>query len=271
MSDPLGRLREDGPSPACESAALGAWLLHGLGLDHDGVTTVAPAAPEDRAPGAVTLRRVPFARDADRIAFLSGGQLCVVERGDAEIEPRENLAGEARDTVVVSGGVQACPAVDRDALLLRGALVRVVLMAGALERITAMSIEHAAQRRQFGRPIGAFQAVQALLVTAAQQAALVGVATDAALARGGAFEIGAAKLLANRAAITAGRAAHQIHGARGTTLEHALGTETRRLWAWRSEYGDEQAWSTRLGAGLAAAGADRLYPAITGGSAEVSV
>jgi acyl-CoA dehydrogenase len=271
VSDPLAKLRADGPSPACESAALGAWLLRGLGLDHDGLTTVAPGPPADSAPGAVTLRRVPFARDADRIAFLSEGHLCVVARADAEVEPRENLAGEARDTVVVSGGVEACPAVNRDALVLRGTLVRVVLMAGALERITAMSIDHASRRRQFGRPIGAFQAVQQLLVSAAQQAALVGVAADAAVAREGAFEIGAAKLLADRAALVAGRAAHQVHGALGTTLEHDLPTETRRLWAWRSEYGDEHAWSTRLGAGLAAAGADRLYPAITSGSAEVGV
>jgi acyl-CoA dehydrogenase len=108
-------------------------------------------------------------------------------------------------------------------------------------------------------------------VTTAQQAALVGVAADAAVARQGAFEIAAAKLLANRAAIVAARAAHQVHGARGTTLEHALPTETRRLWAWRSEYGDEHRWSTRLGNALGRAGADRLYPAITAGSAEVAV
>jgi acyl-CoA dehydrogenase len=144
-------------------------------------------------------------------------------------------------------------------------------MAGALERITAMSIDHASQRRQFGRPIGAFQAVQHLLVIVAQQTALVGIAVDAAVARRGSFEIAAAKLLANRAAILAGRAAHQVHGARGTTLEHALPTETRRLWSWRSEYGDEHEWSTRLGAGLARAGADALYPAIAGGSAEVAL
>ena len=58
---------------------------------------------------------------------------------------------------------------------------------------------------------------------------------------------------------------------RGTTLEHALPTETRRLWAWRSEYGDEHAWSTRLGNALGRAGAERLYPVIAGGSAEVAV
>ena len=85
------------------------------------------------------------------------------------------------------------------------------------------------------------------------------------------FEIAAAKLLANRAAVTAGRAAHQVLGARGVTREHPLSLETRRLWSWRSEYGDERYWGKRLGTAAVRAGADRLYPAITAGSAELEV
>ena len=161
--------------------------------------------------------------------------------------------------------------IDADRLLLRGALARVALMAGALERASAIAIEHASSRVQFGRPIGRFQAVQAHLVTIAQQAALVSVAADASIEREGAFEIAAAKLLANRAAVTAGRAAHQVLGARGVTLKHPLSLETRRLWSWRSECGDERFWSGRLGAAACHAGADRLYPAITAGSAELEL
>jgi acyl-CoA dehydrogenase len=150
-------------------------------------------------------------------------------------------------------------------------LTRLALMAGALARVYEIAIRYAAERRQFGRPIGSFQAVQQHLVTIAQQAALVGIAADATARRPGGFEIAAGKLLANHAALTAGRAAHQVLGARGTTLEHPLGQLTSRLWAWRSEYGDEHCWSTRLGAAVAQAGADRLYPMITGGSLVVSV
>jgi hypothetical protein len=96
-------------------------------------------------------------------------------------------------------------------------------------------------------------------------------AADATARRAGGFEIAAGKLLANRAALTAGRAAHQVLGALGTTREHPLGALTCRLWAWRSEYGDEHRWSTRLGAAAVRAGADGLYPAITGGSTVMSV
>ena len=160
---------------------------------------------------------------------------------------------------------------DRDELFMRGALTRIALMAGALDRVYEIAVRYAADRRQFGRPIGSFQAVQQHLVTIAQQAALAGVAADATARRPHGFEIAAGKLLANRAALIAGRAAHQVLGARGTTREHPLGQLTCRLWAWRSEYGDEHHWSTRLGAAVADAGADGLYPAITGGSTILSV
>ena len=71
--------------------------------------------------------------------------------------------------------------------------------------------------------------------------------------------------------MSAGRAAHQVLGARGVTLEHPLSLETRRLWSWRSEYGDERYWAERLGTAALHAGADHLYPAITAGSAELEV
>lgn len=144
-------------------------------------------------------------------------------------------------------------------------------MLGAADEVLARTVQYAKDRMQFGRPIGSFQAVQTHVVTVAQQAALVDVAVQSALSREGAFEIAAAKLLAGRAALSASRAAHQVHGAVGVTRQHPLGIETRRLWAWRSEWGGERFWAARLGGAAAAAGPDRLYPAITAGSAELLV
>ena len=145
-----------------------------------------------------------------------------------------------------------------------------MLMSGALERMSELTLEYTAERRQFGRPVGRFQAVQQYLVSGAQDAALVGMAGRVAAReaeRGPArFEIAAAKLLAGRAAQSATRAAHQAHGAMGMTREYPLHHLSRRLWAWRSEYGDERFWSERLGREIAAAGADALYPTIAGGS-----
>ncbi len=278
LAQALAALREHGHDRAAESALLGEWLLARAGLEAgDGDVTVAPGSAHDDivlADGRVTgtAHRVPWARDAARVAVLLDGATLVVDRAAVTIHPRANLAGDPRDTVVFEGAApRSGRGVEPDELLMRGALTRVALMAGALDRVYEIAVRHAGDRRQFGRPIGSFQAVQQHLVTIAQQAALAGVAADASARRPGGFEIAAGKLLANRAAVSAGRAAHQVLGARGTTREHPLGALTCRLWAWRSEYGDEHRWSTRLGAAVVRAGADSVYPAITGGSTVMSV
>jgi acyl-CoA dehydrogenase len=260
----LAELREQGPTPELELEAFG------------GIVPVPWAGRDqltlDGFDVSGTVGRVPWARRASRVALALDGGVYLVGLEDAEIHSGFNLAGEERDTVVLDcAQARAAKDLDPDSLLVHGALVRVAMMAGALERTSALALDHARERVQFGRPIGRFQAVQAHLVTIAQQAAIVAVAADAAIERQRPFEIGAAKLLAGRAAVTAGRAAHQVLGARGVTLEHPLSLETRRLWSWRSEYGDDRYWSKRLGSAAVHAGADRLYPAITAGSAELGV
>jgi acyl-CoA dehydrogenase len=292
LGDALAVLRVAGrhaaPVPLAETGLLAGWLLAGAGLPvAEGPLTVAPGRPEDRLEVDGDRLRgvahsVPWARSAERVVALvasdGGWVVASAPASSLAIERRVNLAGEPRDTVTFDGPADLAPAgagVDADALRCRGALTRAVLMAGALERMSGLTVGYTSERVQFGRPVARFQAVQKHLVDGAQDAVLVGMAADAAARaaeRGDArFEIAAAKLLANQAAFSATRAAHQAHGAMGMTREYPLHHLSRRLWAWRSEYGDEQFWSARLGAAVARAGADRLYPAITGGSSELEV
>jgi acyl-CoA dehydrogenase len=198
----------------------------------------------------------------------------VVDRSTVDVEPVRNLAGEPRDTVRLDGvePVASRPSpVTPDQLAARGALSRVVLMAGALEAMSRLTIAYTAGRRQFGRPVARFQLVQEHLVRLAEDAALVGLAADAAVraaAEGPAtFEIAAAKALASRAATTATKAAHQAHGAMGMTREYPLHQLSRRLWSWREEHGDDRRWHGVVGALATATGADGLYPLVAGGSA----
>ncbi len=53
--------------------------------------------------------------------------------------------------------------------------------------------------------------------------------------------------------------AHQIHRAIGFTREFPLQLWTRRLWAWREEFGNEPYWARELGALLVGRGADALW------------
>ena len=56
--------------------------------------------------------------------------------------------------------------------------------------------------------------------------------------------------------------AHQAHGAIGFTKEHVLHRFTRRLWAWRDEFGGESEWAFALGEMVARNGPDSLWPLV---------
>jgi acyl-CoA dehydrogenase len=116
-----------------------------------------------------------------------------------------------------------------------------------------MCVEHAGTRRQFGKPIGAFQAVAHLIARiAGASVATQGAASLAveALRENDVSLAGAAKTVASEAAGTIAELAHQVHGAIGMTREHDLHRYTRRLWAWRDEYGSDRYWARRAGADL---------------------
>lgn len=267
------------PVPISETALLGGWLLARAGIAlPNGPVTVVPtglAFEEDRIVGSA---RVAWAARAEAIVALvqQRDRLLVtrIDPTDVAISAGSNLAGEPREMVRFdvpigrTSRVEAPKGVDVEALRIRGALSRVLLMAGAAEAMLRMTLEYTHTRRQFGRPVAQFQAVQQHLVVVAQCAAQLSTAADLAVRafeRGqGFFEIAAAKVLADEAAGPGTRSAHQAHGAMGVSREYPLHLFTRRLWAWRREYGDARAWSRRLGQLALDAGADGLFPLITG-------
>ena len=148
------------------------------------------------------------------------------------------------------------------------ALLRLAQIVGALEGALTLSIDYARERKQFGRPIGQFQAVQQQLALFGAETAAVACATRsafrAAAAHGDAcFQIAAAKLRANMAIGLATATAHQVHAAIGFTWEHSLRLFTQRLMSWRSEFGNDRYWSERLGAAVAARGAGHFWSDLT--------
>ena len=155
--------------------------------------------------------------------------------------------------------------VDAAAIHRRGALGRVALMAGAMERIATLTVGYTNDREQFGKAVITFQAVAGLVVQLVEQAVAAATTARAAIALGdgAAFEIGIAKQQTSAAATIVAKLAHQAHGAIGMTAEYELGDLTRRLWCWRHEYGTEWDWAVWLGEQVVAGGADRLWPRIT--------
>lgn len=267
-------------------ALLGGWLLAAAGLPlPDGILTLglgALTAQSDHGRWRITgtVPRVPYAAASDSIAGIATGQdgpvLFVVPRAGLDIHPGANLAGEPRDDVTLDVRAEAAAAVTsapslNDDLLTYARLARALMLSGALQSALDLTVQYANERRQFGRPIAAFQAVQQQIACAAgETAAARGVVDSAVNTCARDLSSSAASLVATvakaRAGIAAGTVAsvaHQVHGAIGTTREHALRFRTTRLWSWRDEWGSDIDCTREFTATAAAVGEEGLWPLLT--------
>ncbi len=239
-----------------------------------GALSLAPHISGTLAGGRFTgsLAAVPWGRHVSAVVGQIDDQLLLVRRDHALIHQGENPAGEPRDRLNFKDAPVESAPLDRSAASPHalGALLRTGQIAGALKAALDLAIGHANDRVQFGRPIGKFQAVQHALAQAAGHAAAVDCAAQAAFWRLGQgeamLETAAAKLRANMAADIGAAIAHQVHGAIGFTREHGLHHFTRRLIAWRSEFGHDGYWAARLGTMACQAGGDGFWPLLTGRS-----
>ena len=235
--------------------------------DEPGLGSIAPRLEgrlqQDRFTG--TAKAVPWGRHAQYLLAADdrrGGSILLRCADAGARELRTNVAGEPRDDLsFVDAPAQRLEApIDAVSAL---ALARVAQIAGALEAALEQSVLYVNERVQFGKPLGKFQAVQQSLATFAAETAAVSAAAAGACAaadRGDAdFEIAAAKLRANMAVGVGTSIAHQVHGAMGFTREYTLHPFTRRLWAWRSEFGNDSAWAARLGAMVIARGPEEFW------------
>jgi acyl-CoA dehydrogenase len=198
------------------------------------------------------------------VALVAGGRARVALDRNVALEPRDTLefAGAA-----VEAAAPAAAGVPANAPWVYGALARSAQMAGALESILAQAVRYATERKQFGRAIGAFQAIQHQLAVLAGHTAAAGMAAAQAcrVAERGdpLLAVAAAKVRVGEAAGFGAGIAHQVHGAIGFTYEHSLHFSTRRLWSWRAEFGGESHWAAVLGRHVAARGPARLWADLT--------
>lgn len=280
------------PLPLAESIG-GTALLAMTGLDvPEGPVTIAPWSPDNRlalhrkadgwrADGVVA--RVPWGRFARHVvvdaAHEGERRIARIDLTRGRFEPGVNLVGEPRDVLVfqdAAADIAECPPVFGDhAVELVGAMSRAAQMAGAIDAILRQSIAYAGERRQFGKPIGAFQAVQHMLAQCAEESAAATMAAEQAFLaldtdRDALFAIATAKLRAGEAAGRATAIAHEVHGAMGFAREHPLHHATRRLMAWRAEFGAEAVWARRLAAMVIPGGGGGLWPFLTAAQAGAS-
>jgi acyl-CoA dehydrogenase len=276
--------RHRAPLPLPETIAAG-WLLASVGLEvPPGPLGLAGAQPRDRLrlehDGAGWLlsgsaRRVPWGRLASAIILpvTYGDKILIVRapRPGCAVENGTNLAGEFRDTVIYRDHpVDAAPWQhdgSSNPVGAVGAMMRSGQMAGALSDVLGRSVTYANDRHQFGRPIAKQQIIQQNLAVLAAEAAAVEVAAEAAFLAAGQhnaeFLTAVAKVRSGIAVPQAVGIAHQVHGAIGFTLEHPLHWSTRRLMAWRTEFGSDRHWAVILGRQVLDLGPSCFWPQVT--------
>ncbi|MFI5807223.1 acyl-CoA dehydrogenase family protein [Streptomyces sp. NPDC051561] len=101
---------------------------------------------------------------------------------------------------------------------------------GSAARTLQMAVQHAHERKQFGQPVGAFQAVKHMCAQMLVRSELARTAVYAAAVTADPVEIAAAKLLADEAAEANARDCLQVCGGMGFTWEHDVHLHLKRAW-----------------------------------------
>ena len=234
---------------------LAEWILANRYLDN--------ADEEFSTIGRLQDKRItaaPWARDASQyLGVTPQGQVYKISASQWQRD--ESIAGEARDSASIEDKTAINTADNLFELL---ALSRCALAVGAMTRLLELVIEQVTVREQFGRPLARFQAIQHDIAAMAGEVAAASKAQEGAAAQLATQrqedEIAVACARVFEATRATSESAHQLFGAMGFTQEHTLHHFTRRLWAWREDYGNERYWQEILGRNICARGPDNLWP-----------
>ncbi|HEV3376791.1 MAG TPA: acyl-CoA dehydrogenase family protein [Thermoleophilaceae bacterium] len=221
------------PLPFLSNAAAGL-VLDAAGSDEQKERWL-PGIASGEARGTVGIvkdggeaKLVPDADSAAVILLLGHDGARIVERGEADVERVETMDTTRRYARVQGGDAGEPLEGDRIPGISRAAVAVAAELTGICQRAMEMAVEYARDRKQFGRPIGSYQAVshrcaQMLLETegarsASYYAAWCGDAEPETLPLAACM----AKAYASDAGWGVCTSALQVHGGIGFTWEHDL-------------------------------------------------
>ena len=197
---------------------------------------------------------------ADLILVMEeGGRLLAFDSADAELVPVTSVDGARRLFRVTAPAApiamtrEGLDVVARDRLR----FVEAATLLGLAGRMLEMAVAHALARRQFGQPIGAFQAVKHRLADATAGIELArptvyAAAWSLSTAQPDASRaVAMAKLFSARAAATTATHALQVHGGIGFAAEHDLHLYLKRAKALELASGGPEAAVEQLAVELA--------------------
>ncbi|HEY5333183.1 MAG TPA: acyl-CoA dehydrogenase family protein [Solirubrobacterales bacterium] len=241
--------------PLAEGTARGTQAMVDAGSA--GTPGAYPMKAEADGDGVVLEGKKELVADAAGAAFFlvatSDGRRHIVptDAAGVSVSPEVSIDTTRRLSTVNFAGVRVPAAqtlpghgAEFGAVFLRGAVALAAESTGVAQRTLDMAVAYAKDRQQFGRPIGAYQAVshrcaQMLLETENSRSAVYGAAW-AADADPGALPLSAsmAKAYASDAGWRVPDASIQVHGGIGFTWEHDLHFFLKRGRANASTFGD---------------------------------
>ncbi len=194
-----------------------------------------------------------------------GGEVHAVPRAQVDIERNPSIDSSRRLSRISWHPTEQTRMADAEAgrplwraTLNRGALAVAGQSLGLAQRMLDLSVDYAVQRKQFGKPIGSFQAIKHHLADVASKiefAKPVLYRAAHALASGDKqvdVHVSHAKLACCEAAWLAARHGIQVHGAMGYTWEVDLQMFMKRAWALDSAWGDRACHKSRVATTLLA-------------------
>jgi alkylation response protein AidB-like acyl-CoA dehydrogenase len=181
-------------------------------------------------------RYAPWADTADVVITAAG-----VLTGDLALTPHPSVDG-ARRLFEVAGTATAI------ALPLeRGVVGTAAQQCGLADRMLELTTNYVKERKQFGVPVGSFQAVKHHLANARVAIEFARPLVYRAAVTLDPVHASMAKSKADEAALTSARAALQCHGAIGYTTEYDLHLYMKRAWALARSWGDGKWHRDRVG------------------------
>ncbi len=239
------------PVPAAQSIAARALL--GSVAAPQGMVALAGHARRG-ADGSVSAGQVPFGAIADHVLANIDGQLVLLACAGAQ-RTATGIRGSLAASLRWAADAIGAPVGDNGAqVAVFSAALHAAAIAGAMERLFAMTLGYCNDRVQFGKAIGRFQAVQHQLSVMAEHVACAGVAAELAFRPGeqvpALLAAATAKARTSASVPLVASTAHALHGAIGVTEEFDLQLYSRRLHEWRMADGSEAYWNRVVGDAL---------------------
>lgn len=245
------------PDPLLETA-VAALAIADLGSDIQ-VQRWLPAIAAGELVATIQPPGTPFAvvdGSFDLIVLAIDDALHAVPVSNCDIEPCKVFDGARRLATIRAEGtsdtVLPASAGRADWLAVRASVAAAATLVGIGAHLVETTADYVRQRKQFGRPVGSFQAVKHQLSNAylavefARPATWVAAHLVASGSEGAATAASVAKSCASEAEKTANDSALQCHGGIGFTWEHDLHLWLKRGKALEQAYGTAREHRARI-------------------------